>query len=299
MENRIYGILTILCVTILYFLAFRKFKEQKFGLSILLIVGAGLLLRFFVSFDLYLHEWDERYHALVARNLIDNPWVPMLYVNPVLPYDYTEWWSNHVWFHKQPFPLYSMALSMWIFGKNVIALRLPSIILSTLAIFSTYKIGEILISKRVGLFAAFLFSINGLIIEQTGGRVATDHIDVFFFSLITIAVHLFLWSTKKDSWIGFMLASCLTGFAILTKWLPALIVLPLWIIYSYGKLSSLVLLLRTVLFSIIVVVIVLPWQMYISYNFPVEAAWEYAYNRKHFIGGLGHDHPFYWHWDKM
>ncbi len=38
-----------------------------------------------------LHDWDERYHALVAKNMIEQPFKPMLYKNPVLPYDYKDW----------------------------------------------------------------------------------------------------------------------------------------------------------------------------------------------------------------
>lgn len=53
------------------------------------------------------------------------------------------------------------------------------------------------------------------------------------------------------------------------------------------------------LFTLIIVTMVVPWQWYILDNFPVEAAWEYSYNRKHFTGGLGHDQPFYYHWNRM
>ncbi len=299
MENRIYGVITICVVSFLYLIAYKKFQKEKVGLSLMLIIASGLILRIFTSCDFYLHEWDERYHALVARNLIDSPWVPMLYANPILAYDYTEWWANHIWVHKQPVPLYSMALSMWIFGKNVIALRLPSIFLSSVAIFSTYKVASYLSSKRVALLAAFLFSINGLIIEQTAGRVATDHIDAFFFSLISIAVFLFFRSTNKASLLTFIFASIVTALAILTKWLPALIVLPLWILYSYKEYSWRTLLERSMLFVLIVSIVVIPWQWYIESNFPLEAMWEYGYNRKHFTGGLGHDQPFYYHFNRM
>jgi 4-amino-4-deoxy-L-arabinose transferase len=45
---------------------------------------------------------------------------------------------------------------------------------------------------------------------------------------------------------------------------------------------------------------VLPWQIYITQQFPLEAAWEYLYNRKHIFEALGpHGHPFYYHFDKM
>ena len=300
MENRIYGSLTILFATLLYWIAFKKYRSEKYSQCLALIMLGGLLLRVFTSLDFYLHEWDERYHALVAKNLIDNPFKPMLYKYPLMDFDYKDWSANHIWVHKQPLPIYSMALSMALFGKNVIALRLPSILLSTFAIFSTFKIGEMLDSKKVGLMAAFLFSINGLIIEQAAGRVATDHYDVFFLSLICMAVYLFLRHVKKESIVSFLLASVLTGLAILTKWLPALIVLPIWMIFAYQKYSIKRILSYSFLFAVVVISIAVPWQLYIMSEFPLEASYSYGYNKKHFFEALGpHGRPFYFHFDKM
>jgi 4-amino-4-deoxy-L-arabinose transferase len=54
------------------------------------------------------------------------------------------------------------------------------------------------------------------------------------------------------------------------------------------------------LFLIIITLIVIPWQLYIHISFPIEAAWESSYNRKHIFEVLGsHGHPFYYHFDKM
>ncbi len=53
------------------------------------------MLRLFVLFDGFLHTWDERYHALVSKNMMHNPLLPALYRTPVLPYDFREWSSNH------------------------------------------------------------------------------------------------------------------------------------------------------------------------------------------------------------
>jgi len=53
------------------------------------------------------------------------------------------------------------------FGVNEIAMRIPSIILSTIAIFLTFYIGKFLFSERTGLLAAFFHSTNGFLIEIT------------------------------------------------------------------------------------------------------------------------------------
>jgi len=300
MENRIYGIITIAIATILYTLAYKNYKKDNYQICIAFIILGGLLLRVYTSMDFYLHEWDERYHALVAKNLLQNPLKPMLYTNPLLGYDYKNWTANHIWVHKQPFSLYSMALSMLVFGKNTLALRIPSILLSTTSILASYKIGKILASKKVGVFAAFLFSINGLIIEMTAGRVSTDHIDVFFFSLITIAIYFLLRSVEQKSKISLAIGSIITGLAILSKWLPALIALPVWFIYAYHKQNFKNLFKDLILFILIVLTVVTPWQLYIQNAFPIESAWEYEYNKRHIFEALeSHGKPFYYHFDRM
>ncbi|HDR68149.1 MAG TPA: glycosyltransferase family 39 protein, partial [Bacteroidaceae bacterium] len=230
MENLIFGILIIIICIAGYYLAFRQFRRQRILVSIILLMICGLILRFYAASDLYLHQWDERYHALVAKNMIEQPFKPVLYADPVLSYDYKNWSANHIWVHKQPFPLWTMALSMSVFGTNEIALRLPSIILTTLGIWVTFAIGWSLFNKRVGFIAAFLYSVHGLIIELTAGRVATDHIDVFFLFFIQLAVWLAIKFARDKKPLFNVLCGTSIGIAILSKWLPALIVLPIWLL---------------------------------------------------------------------
>ncbi|MCB9355743.1 MAG: glycosyltransferase family 39 protein [Lewinellaceae bacterium] len=302
MENLVFGIISMaLCVSF-FVAALKKYRSNQYRLALLFIMLAGIVLRLFVASDLYLHEWDERYHALVAKNLTDNPFVPMLYKTPLLEYDYRDWASNHIWVHKQPVPLYSMALSMWLFGKNVIALRIPSILLSTLTIFYTYRIGEMLFSRRAGMLAASLCAIHGLLLELTAGRVATDHIDVFFMAFITMAIYWALRFSREGRLYMNVCCAVFTAGAILTKWLPALIVWPLWLValrHERGKIDRHIAV-QAVIWLLTVVILVLPWQMYIHSRFPVEAAWESKYNWKHIFEPIGpHGHPFYYYFDQM
>ncbi|HMG14269.1 MAG TPA: hypothetical protein VK590_02410 [Saprospiraceae bacterium] len=128
MSNLIFGTITISFCSIVNFYSWRFAAKDNYKLALLLLIIAGLALRIYTATDLFLHDWDERYHALVAKNLIQHPLLPTLYDNPVLAYDYKSWSSNHIWLHKQPLPLWMMAFSMYLFGVNEIALRIPSII---------------------------------------------------------------------------------------------------------------------------------------------------------------------------
>lgn len=276
-----------------YFQAWKYYKKNHFNIAVLILVLCGLSLYIYVSTDFFLHSWDERYHALVAKNLIKHPFIPTLYDNPIFNYDYKNWGNNHIWLHKQPMPLWLMAFSLKVFGTNEIALRLPSIIMSSLGIWLTFEIGKYLINKKVGILAAFLFSINGLIIELTGGRTATDHIDITFMFFILLAIFFIIKFVQSKNLIFTILVGVCLGAAILTKWLTGLIILPIWILLVLdSKCCNLkTIIANFVLLIITILAIALPWQLYIFNKFPLEAAYESDYNLRHFTEVLeGHSH---------
>jgi len=302
MDNLTFGILTVIICLVGYFYSWKYQAKENYQVAVLLLLICGLALRIFVSADFFLHSWDERYHALVAKNIISHPLTPTLYDNPVLPYDFKSWVGSHVWLHKQPLPLWTMAFSMWLFGVNEIALRLPSILFSTIGIWLTFYIGSYFFNKKIGYLSALLFSINGLIIELTGGRVATDHIDIFFLFFIQLAVMLSIIYTLKRKMIYNILAGMSMGAAILCKWLPALIVIPIWFLILIDKDGLKV---KSIIHPLIIlltscIVVFLPWQLYIYKTFPAEANWEAGFNVKHITEVLeGRTGPFYYFIDRI
>jgi 4-amino-4-deoxy-L-arabinose transferase-like glycosyltransferase len=296
------GALVCAFVTVCYITSLIFFLRSKIAAAVLLLMICGASLSIYVSSDKYLHEWDERFHAQVARNMMNDPLTPKLYEDHILPYDYTNWLSNEVWLHKQPLPLWLMAGSMHLTGINEWGIRLPSIIATTFLVLLTFLIGKRLFDERTGFIAAFLCSLNGLIIETSGGRAATDHYDVLYLFFISLGVWLALrFAYTKKTYLN-ILTGIVIASAILTRWLPALIVLPLWLIavvntntFSRGQIVGQFLLLCTV-----VAIVALPWQIYIHLYFPAEAAWEAQYNFRHFTEVLeGHGGPWYFHFEKM
>ena len=297
MENLIFGIPTVLLSAITFLFAWKYAFKEQYRLAVLLTIIGGLALRLFTSADFYLHEWDEEYHALVAKNMIDQPLKPMLYEDPMLDYNFKDWTANHIWVHKQPVPLWTMAASMWLFGVNEIALRLPSIIFTSIGIWLVFVVGSYFFDRRSAYIAALLFAINGLIIELAAGRVATDHIDVFFLFFVLLAVYFSVVFVQRQKTVFNVLAGISIGAAILSKWLPALIVLPIWyLVVSDSRNFSLKEMAWQ--FGLLVgtcVLIALPWQIYIHQAFPAEAQWESAMNLKHLTETLdGRSEPFYY-----
>lgn len=278
-------------------------RKQTFALLFLLI--ATLIFKIFViTADEFINLWDEQYHALVAKNLTKNLFLPTLYPDPVLPYNYTDWISNYIWVHKQPCFLIQMALSIKLFGTTAFAIRFPSVLCFTFATFCIYKIGENTLTTRIGFIGAFLFSLNYFFNEMLVGAEPTDHNDIVFMCYITASVWAFTeyLKTKVFKWMFWI--AIFASFAVLTKWLPGYIVFGIWLIFllqqkntfSQGK-KEWFDLIKTFLLSAI-----LPaaWQIYIYTRFPLEAANEHAFNVRHITEPLdGHGGDSYFHLEAL
>lgn len=285
-----------------FLLAFKYLKDNKIRHSIFTIVLGGLILRVIISLDVELHEWDERYHALVAKNLINHPLKPTLYDTPVLNYDYKDWMTNHIWLHKQPLPLWAIAISLKFFGNSAFNVRIPSILISTFCIFLIFMIGKKLINEKTGILSAFLFAVNGLIIELVGGRVATDHIDTFFLGFFLMAIYLILHYSNKLILKTNLLIGFFVGLSMLCKWLPGMFVIPIFLFANYQifkktpkkYFTSVAIILTTSL------IIFLPWQIFTYINYSTEMKYEIFYNFIHFTKEVeSHSGPWYYYMDKI
>ena len=255
-----------------------------------------MVLRLYAGTDLFLHTWDERYHAVVAKNLIAHPLVPTLYDRPALPYDLRDWHANHVWLHKPPFAMWLMAGSMAMLGVDELGLRLPSLILSGLAIFFTFVIGAHFCGRSVGLLAAALHAVHGYLLQLPGGRVPVDHVDNDLIFLVELGIFLsVLYVRSRRPWLLAAIGAS-AGLAVLTKWLPGLLVYPVWLALVWGREKPRAIAGQLAAMALVTAAFVLPWQIYIHHAFPREAAWEDVYNVRHFsepIEGLGGSPLFY------
>ena len=290
-------ILLACCVCSLYL-----YRNSRFTLAIAIIAVSGMLIKIWACSDPWLHAWDERYHALAAKNMMHHLLKPTLYEHPLLPYDYRNWTSNHIWVHKQPVTLWLIALSLKLFGISAFAVRIPSIILSTISTILVYDIGAKWFSKKVGLVAAFLISINGLIIDLGSGNNSTDHVDVIFMFFVLLCVWLIVMAFNSQKAIYHAAAGIALGLAILTKWLPALIVAPIWLLLArkYYQHNLPLLIRHFALFLLAAICVALPWQLYIFSHYPLEASWEYHFNALHVTQALeGHSGNWLYHFDRL
>ena len=302
MEHHIFMTALIFIAGIVAFgAAYYCYKKDNFRFALVWIIAAGFLWRLDCALDPQLHQWDERFHALVAKNVMEDPFAPKLYSRVPLDYDYQHWGNNHIWLHKQPLPFWVMGGSMKIFGLSPLALRLPALVMSTLLIWFTFLIGSKLFDQRIGLLAAFFHAINGMVIEIGSGRVATDHVDIFFFFFIELAILLAVLYREKPLIRYLLLVGVFTGMALLCKWLPGLIVIPVFIILNFNRENGILPLMKAVLIiTVAMVVVVLPWQVYAARNFPLEYWWENGYNLKHLTHSVEtHGKPWWYHLANM
>ncbi|MFN3950913.1 MAG: ArnT family glycosyltransferase [Thermaurantimonas sp.] len=272
-------------------------NRPKIEYLTLLVLGTLSMRIFVITLNDYLYLWDEQFHALVAKNLIENPLKPTLYQNPILPYNYADWTKNHVWLHKQPFFLWQMALSMKVLGIHAYAARVPSALMSTLFVLILFRVGTLLSNEKIAYYSSLVFCFLNFNLIQTSGYFNTDHNDVALIFYVSASLWAFFeyQNSGKKKWI--FLVGLFSGVAVLTKWLVGLLVYLLWAIY---------LLLERKLFSFtekelihmlkalsVTVLIAVPWQWYILVKYPLESSNEFSLNSAHFFSVI-EDHSGDW-----
>ena len=259
----------------------------------LLVVSSFLLHLAMAAADPFLHPWDERFHALVAKHMMTEPFRPMLRLDPILPYDLEAWCCNHIWVHKQPLFLWQMAVSMKVFGVNEVAMRLPSAVMGAVGTLLVFDIGRYWTKSAGAAFlAALLFGFSRYHLELTTGRYSLDHNDVAFAFYVTASIWAFTrYLATGKTWRWAVGVGLFVGCAVLNKWLTGLLVFggwglhlllssTRWEVRAWLQLATAVL---------VAVAVFLPWQVYILQAFPEESAIMYAHNRRHIFEALdGH-----------
>ena len=268
-----------------------------------LLMVAAFLLRVLMSrLDPFLHDWDERFHALVAKNMMAHPFTPMLRAEEVLPYSYKDWCCNHIWLHKQPLFLWQMALSMKIFGVSDLAMRLPSALLGSLILYPIYRLGTLIFNQDTGYLAALLAAFAFYQLEQTSGVMGMDHDDVAFAAYVTASIWAYYeYRVSPHPWRWLVLVGLFAGAAVLCKWLVGLVVYAGWglaiLFYTPRRLAEYV---RLAISFAVAGAVFMPWQLYIAWRFPVESAYERAYATRHFSEVLeGQQRLWTYHFDML
>jgi 4-amino-4-deoxy-L-arabinose transferase len=275
----------------------------RYGPALGLLMGAAFALRLLMAtLDPFLHDWDERFHALVAKHLIQHPLVPRLRDHAYLPYEYKNWSNNVVWLHKQPLFLWQMALSMRLFGVNEVALRVPTALLTSLLLYPVYRLGIRLFADRdTAYLAAVLVAFAGFQLELISGYAGMDQNDASFLVYVTASVWAYYeYRARPQRWGWWLVAiGVFAGAAVLCKWLTGLLVYAGWgvaLLLDPVRRRQTREYLHLAASAAVAGLVLLPWQLYTSWRFPLESAYERAYNTRHFFEKLeGNDVPWNYH----
>jgi len=276
-------------------MSFKKSTDLPYSFILYCLVILGFIARVYMAhIDPFLHIWDERFHALVARNMMDMPFKPMLRAYPVVKADLFSWTQGSLWLHKPPLFMWQMALSMKLFGTTVYALRYPSIIMGTLMIPMVYNIVTTLTKdKLIAIITAGLFCFSNFHLELVAGIRSMDHNDLCLEFYVLASVWAWVQYEEKKRWYWLLLIGLFSGGAILTKWLIGLFVYLVWgikILWQLKRQWS-IKEIAFFLFSLCICCLVfLPWQYFIWTHYPLEAAIENNFNNRHITEALeGHE----------
>jgi len=279
------------------------FSQKRMSVAVAALTVSALFFYSFVAIlDPFLHIWDERFHALVAKNLAHHPLLPTLYDQPIVSIAYDRWDRAVVWLHKQPLFLWQIAASYKLWGFNEFGLRFPSALMSALLIPISYRVGKLLMNDATGYIAAILMMSSFYTVQLVSGVQGMEHNDVAF--LFYVSASIWAWveyehSPIANKWRWAVLIGLFVGAAVLCKWLVGLLV--------YAAFSSQLLvdpkwkrILHIGMAAAITALIVLPWQFLSFKWYPAEAAFELEYNTLHFTESIeGHGGEFFFHWDMI
>lgn len=281
-----------------------KTEVNKLKLSLLFFLALGIRL-YMIQIDPFLQDWDERFHALVAKNMIEQPFTPLLHKRPLLPYDPAAWCCNHIWLHKQPLFLWQMALSMKVFGVSVWAMRLPSALLGAIFVLLSYDFMRIWSQKKKWAFLVALFSCFSFVqLELSSGRLNLDQNDVSFAFYVGASFWAFSrYSVSQKKWPWAIAIGLLAGAGVLVKWLTGILVFGSWGVYILGQKEKRFQLRywgQFLLGGISCLATFGPWQAYIIKYFPEESSLSYALNREHIFTAVeGHNGDILFHFREL
>lgn len=254
--------------------------------------------------DPFLHDWDERFHALVAKSLMTDPLHPRMMYNPLYITDKYAWCCNYTWLHKQPLFMWQMALSMKIFGVSEFSIRYPSVLMGSLMVVFLYRIVVLTVKNRDSAFlVAALFCFSNFHLQLISGFIGMDHNDVAFGFYVLASLWAYIEYVKERKVMWILLIGAFAGCAILNKWLTGLVVFSGWGVNNLLSIRKPDNRQRWVDMLIAVGVcclIFLPWQIYITNRWPDLSAHEYALNRAHLFEVVeGHVGTNLFYWERM
>lgn len=270
--------------------------KKRLGPVLLLAAALSLALHS-IHRDAYLHPWDERFHAVVALNAMEDPFHPKLIPEKLAdnwPYD--EWYAAHTWLHKQPLFTWQMALGMKIFGTSLAGMRSASVAMFLLLLACSFMAIRNYF-PRSAYWILLLLTTSPTLLFFVNGRMGIDHNDIAFLAYIALSFWGLVSYTKTGKLPWLVMLGIGAGAAMLTKWLAGSLMLfvlglHLLITRDFSRKSWLGLILA----GAVALVVFLPWQIHAYVEHQSLYLKELDYNSRHLTEVLeGHEGSVWYH----
>jgi len=279
----------------------QKHKAQLIFIYGVIPLALLALFLYLIQKPDFLFWWDERFHALVAKNLVNYPWIGQLYPLEVFEKagESGAWYNSNIWLHKPPLFSYIEALFMKVFGVGLFQFRLASALSMLLLYFSFLRIQILMdLEKWTASFIAAGLCLNPFLLKLMMGWQGMDHNDLAFITCISLAIWMILAYRQKKSTGRLILISLFTAAAVLTKWLAGFLPFLFWFLADLkkGRIQGLATKLKTLGLSLILIA---PWYIYTFWVYPSEAKAAFVFNQEHFAQVVeNHQQPWYFHFQQ-
>lgn len=162
---------------------------------------AAIIAVYIISGFIDVMDVDAAQYASIAREMLERG-------------DYLHVTNRYQdYLDKPPLLFWLSALSFKIFGISNFAYKLPSLLFALLGIFSTYKLGKLLYSKKTGMLAALMFaSCQAMFLITNDVRTDTILTGAFIFSIWNIAAF-----NQSGKWISLLAGFTGIALAMLAK----------------------------------------------------------------------------------
>ena len=183
----------------------REFLNFKTCYSLFLALFVAYLAGLLVP----LMDEDASHHACIALHMYQHH----DYVNLI-----DDWGKDYL--DKPHLHFWLAALSFQIFGVSDLAYRLPSFLMTILAVYGTYRIGKLLYHNRqVGVIAALIFaSAQAEMLANTDVRM-----DALLVSGIVLAIWQLSEAVYFDKWYNYLFGALGLAIGFTTKGMIGLV----------------------------------------------------------------------------
>jgi len=258
-------------------------NKLKNNYALILFLLSCIFFPFAIG-SVHLFDWDEVNFAEIAREMIVNN----NYLNVQI--NYQPFWE------KPPLFFWLQALSMKIFGVNEFASRFPNVLVGIVSILSLYYIGKKFISNKF----AFIWGLSYIGSFLPHFYFKTGIIDPLFNLFIFLSIYFYYLYQVEYKRKYLLVASLLTGLAVLTKGPVAVLIIILVVVFfvTYKWKTIKIKFLDLIIAGVIIGVISSFWFISEIINGGgIELFKEFiAYQIRLFTTSeAGHGEPFYYH----